>query len=542
MKNTYLFFIRNPELGGAQTYFIRVIEYLLSIGEDVAVLASQGDYVANYFEQSVHCIDVIYIPDDMHYSLWKSPAMREKISEYGAQLRASRQGFLRVVTYNVPNIVFSIFLFNQEKNWSLTAMTMHHEEWTHWEPSVGFVQAEGMNPHYRNRLWNEYRHLLIQLDKTRSLFWYGYLVKQYMDFVFEHEFHVEYICQTPTEYIPELCLSKPDNKKLNIVWCGRFDSFKSPGLVQFASELEQFAIAHPDLSVTLHLVGRGHDKAQLHIKNAMAEIKNITVFFDGEVPFSEIPQYISAGQFDFGIAMGTTPLLFGSLGLPTILIDVGSASLMSKMKGTWLHETDLNISAGYGLVLDVLGEDTVKLYGRRSYYDLISDYMTWDLNRWRDVSEKTVEYIKQNHAAESAFSVVKKSIDHASSAVYDVHFPALLSASMLQRLSQHNGPIYIFGAGGLGCKFYEMLNEYSQYDPVYAKVKITGYIDNSPQKNGIYIGSLQCKNLSSVATDGAFFIVASEYYESIREQLESLGVADDCICNIGQSLRLAGYI
>ncbi|WOE68058.1 hypothetical protein RY972_08405 [Aeromonas allosaccharophila] len=542
MKNTYLFFIRNAELGGAQTYFIRVIEYLLSNGEEVAVLASCGDYVAKYFEQSTAQIDVIYIPDDINGSLWKSPSVRDSIAKYGAQLRASRQGFLRVVTYNVPNVLFSIFLFNQETNWSLTSMTMHHEEWTHWEPSVGFVQAEGMNPHYRNRLWNEYRHLLIQLDKTRSLFWGGYLVKQYMDFVFEHEFHVEYICQTPTEYIPALCLSKPDNKKLNILWCGRFDSFKSPGLVQFASELEQFSIAHPDLSVSLHLVGRGHDKAQLYIQNAMAEIKNVTVFFDGEVPFFDMPQYISVGQFDFGIAMGSTPLLFGSLGLPTILIDVGSISLMSKMKGTWLHETDLNITAGYGLVLDVLGEDTVKLYGRRSYYELIRDYMTWDLNRWRDVSEKTVEYVKRNHAAKSAFSVVKKAIDHASSAVYDVRFPPPFSASMLQRLSQHNGPIYIFGAGGLGCKFYEILNEYSQYNPVYAKVKIAGYIDNSPQKNGIQIGPLQCNNLGAIATDGAFFIVASDHYASIREQLELLGVTDDCIHNIGHSLRLSGYI
>jgi len=542
MKNTYLFFIRNAELGGAQNYFIRVIEYLLSNGEEVAVLANRGDYVANYFEQSLAQPDVIYIPDDMDYSLWKNPSVRDSIAKYGSQLRASRQGFLRVVTYNVPNVLFSIFLFNQEKNWSLTAMTMHHEEWTHWEPSVGFVQTECMNPHYRNRLWSEYRHLLIQLDKTRSLFWGGYLVKKYMDFVFEYNFHVDYICQTPTEYIPVLCLHKPDNNKLNIVWCGRFDSFKSPGLVQFASELNRFSAEHGDIAAMIHLVGRGHDDAQEYIENAMAKIKSVEVIFDGEIPFAEMPQYISAGQFDFGIAMGSTPLLFGSLGLPTILIDVGSTSLMPKMKGTWLHETDLNITAGYGLVLDVLGEDTVKLYGRRSYYDLISDYMTWDSSRWRDVSEKTVEYIKQNHAAESAFSVVKKSIDHASSAVYDVHFPALFSASMLQRLSQHNGPIYIFGAGGLGCKFYEILNDYSQCDPVYAKVKITGYIDNSPQKNGIYIGSLQCKNLSSVVTDDAFFIVASDYYESIREQLESLGVADDCICNIGQSLRLAGYI
>lgn len=76
MKNTYLFFIRNPELGGAQTYFIRIIEYLLSIGEEVAVLASRGDYVANYFDQTTHCVDVIYIPDDMDYSLWKTPSAK----------------------------------------------------------------------------------------------------------------------------------------------------------------------------------------------------------------------------------------------------------------------------------------------------------------------------------------------------------------------------------------------------------------------------------------------------------------------------------
>ena len=542
MKNTYLFFIRNPELGGAQTYFIRIIEYLLSIGEEVAVLASRGDYVANYFDQTSHCVDVIYIPDDMDYSLWKSPSAREDIAKYGAQLRASRHGFLRVVTYNVPNVLFSIFLFNQEKNWSLTAMTMHHEEWTHWEPAVGFVQAECMNPHYHNNLWDEYRHILIQLDQTRSLFWGGYLVKQYMDFVFKHDFHVAYICQTPTEYIPALFLSKPGNKKLNILWCGRFDSFKSPGLVQFSLELDHFAAQHPNVSVSLHLVGRGNSEAQMYIENAMAKIKDVTVSFDGEVPFSEIPLYISAGQFDFGIAMGSTPLLFGSLGLPTILIDVGSTSLMPKMKGTWLHETDLNITAGYGLVLDVLGEDTVKLYGRRPYYDLISDYMTWDSTKWRDVSESTVEYVKKNHAAESVFSIVKKSIDHASTAVYDVCFPAPFSASILHLLLQHNGPIYIFGAGGLGCKLYEIINEYSKHDPVYAEIKITGYIDNSPQKNGVYIGPLQCKHLSAITAAGAFFIVASDYYVSIKEQLESLGVADENICNIGHSLRLVGYI
>ncbi|WP_162626200.1 glycosyltransferase [Aeromonas salmonicida] len=542
MKNTYLFFIRNAELGGAQTYFIRVIEYLLSNGEEVAVLANCGDYVAKYFEQSTAHIDVIYIPDDINCSLWKSPSVRDSIAQYGAQLRASRQGFLRVVTYNVPNVLFSIFLFNQETNWSLTAMTMHHEEWTHWEPGVGFVQAEGMNPHYRNRLWNEYRHLLIQLDKTRSLFWGGYLVKQYMDFVFEHEFHVEYICQTPIEYIPALCLSKPENKKLNILWCGRFDSFKSPGLVQFSSELEQFSIAHPDLSVSLHLVGRGHDKAQLYIQNAMAEIKNVTVFFDGEVPFFDMPQYISAGQFDFGIAMGSTPLLFGSLGLPTILIDVGSISLMSKMKGTWLHETDLNITAGYGLVLEVLGEDTVKLYGRRSYYDLIGDYITWDSTKWRDVSQKTVDYVKCNHAAESVFSVVKKSIDRAKWAVFDIRFPAPLATPLLQRLLQYNGKIYIFGAGGLGCKFYEIFSEYCRLNPKYSVIKIVGYIDNSPHKHGMQVGSLRCQHISTVSIVDSFFIVASDYHMAIIEQLGSLGVADENICSVGQSLRQTGYI
>ncbi|HHQ4594644.1 TPA: hypothetical protein ACSP2D_003955 [Aeromonas veronii] len=542
MKNSYLFFIRNPELGGAQTYFIRVIEYLLSIGEEVAVLASRGDYVANYFENSPTRIDVIYIPDDMDYSLWKNPTMREKISEYGAQLRASRQGFLRVVTYNVPNIVFSIFLFNKKQNWSLTAMTMHHEEWTHWEPIVGFVQAECMNPHYRNSLWDEYRHILIQLDQTRSLFWGGYLVKQYMDFIFKHDFHVAYICQTPTENIPALCLSKPDNKKLNILWCGRFDSFKSPGLVQFALELDHFSAQHSNVSVSLHLVGRGSSEAQMYIENAMAKINNITVIFDGEVPFSEMPRYISTGQFDFGIAMGTTPLLFGSLGLPTILIDVGSTILMSKMKGTWLHETDLNITAGYGLVLDVLGEDTVKLYGRRSYYDLISDYITWDVNTWRNVSEKTVAYVKQNHAAESVFSVVKKSIDHASCAVYDIRLPVPFHESFWQRLLSHVGPIYIFGAGGLGRKFYEVFNEFRQYNLSYSAIKVTGYIDNDPQKDGVYIGTLQCHQLSAISTAGVFFLVASDYYDSIREQLKSLDIADENICDVGGLLRITGYL
>ncbi|WP_421228005.1 hypothetical protein [Aeromonas enteropelogenes] len=542
MKNTYLFFIRNPELGGAQTYFIRVIEYLLSIGEEVAVLASRGDYVANYFDQTTHCVDVIYIPDDMDYSLWKTPSAREIIAQYGAQLRASRHGFLRIVTYNVPNVLFSIFLFNQEKNWSLTTITMHHEEWTHWEPSVGFVQQECMNPHYRNTLWDEYRHLLIQLDKTRSLFWGGYLVKQYMSYVFKYAFHVDNICQTPTEKIKALCLSKPDSHQLNILWCGRFDSFKSPGLVQFSSELEQYSSVHPEVSISLHLVGRGNSGAQTYIENAMGQFNGINIIFDGEVPFSDMPRYISAGQFDFGIAMGTTPLLFGSLGLPTILIDVGSIGLMPKMKGTWLHETDLNITAGYGLALDVLGEDTVKLYGRRSYYDLISDYMTWDSTKWRDVSQKTVDYVKRNHAAESVFSVVKQSIDRAKWAVFDIRFPVPLATPLLQRLLQYNGKVYIFGAGGLGCKFYEIFSEYCRLNPKYSAIKIVGYIDNSPHKHGIQVGSLRCQHISTVSIVDSFFIVASDYHTAIIEQLGALGVADENICSVGQSLRQTGYI
>lgn len=542
MKNTYLFFIRNPELGGAQTYFIRVIEYLLSMGEEVAVLANKGDYVANYFDKTTHSIDVIYIPEDMDYSLWKTPIAREIISQYGAQLRASRHGFLRVVTYNVPNVLFSIFLFNQEHNWSLTTITMHHEEWTHWEPSVGFVQEECMNPHYRNILWDEYKYLLVQLDKAHSLFWGGYLVKQYMNYVFKHNFYVDKICHTPTEKIMALCLSKPGSLQLNILWCGRFDSFKSPGLVQFAYELEQYSALNPKLSISLHLVGQGNSNAQEYIESAMGKINGINIIFDGEIPFSDMPQYISEGRFDFGIAMGTTPLLFGSLGLPTILIDVGPISLMSKMKGTWLHETDLNITAGYGLVLDVLGEDTTKLYGRQSYYDLISDYMSWNSMTWYDVSQKTIDYVKRNHAAESVFSMVKKSIDHATYAVFDVAFPAPIATSLLQRLLQHKGAIYIFGAGGLGCKFHEIFNEYCRKYPEYTVIKITGYIDNSLSKNGTQVGALKCQNISAVNIVDSFFFVASDYYAAIIKQLESLGVANDNICNVGHCLRQVGYI
>ena len=94
--------------------------------------------------------------------------------------------------------------------------------------------------------------------------------------------------------------------------------------------------------------------------------------------------------------------------------------------------------------------------------------------------------------------------------------------------------IYIFGAGQFGHETLELLNGY--------KIKISGWIDNSIEKQGSYISGYRCYALNdkSIELNSSLFIVSMMDSTSVIMQLESAGAKH--IVSFGELKKKLFYI
>lgn len=103
-------------------------------------------------------------------------------------------------------------------------------------------------------------------------------------------------------------------------------------------------------------------------------------------------------------------------------------------------------------------------------------------------------------------------------AVRDIH----------ERLKKTEGPIGIFGAGGVGKRLVE----------TYNNIKFSVYIDN--MKKGTYYQNLRVCSIEEYIDeypDGTIVIASLQYYEEIYKQLIEVGCKETNIINIGKEYR-----
>ncbi|MBQ8346327.1 MAG: glycosyltransferase [Alphaproteobacteria bacterium] len=123
----------------------------------------------------------------------------------------------------------------------------------------------------------------------------------------------------------------PENE-INLVWLGRFAGSKELSIYNI---IENFAAYKTDKKKVFHLIGNGplEDKIKNYAKKYEQEIRFI---FPGVLTGEELPKYLQKNA-DAGVAMGTSMLNIGSLGIPCIAAAQSDAPI-TITKFLWLSD------------------------------------------------------------------------------------------------------------------------------------------------------------------------------------------------------------
>jgi len=199
-----------------------------------------------------------------------------------------------------------------------------------------------------NHHWLYQQDLLRKLD-CRSANWFmSDLVKKYHEYYYDVELPNSRVIPLPFD-IPEIdpVVFEKARKKgdvLKVVWLGRFEYFKNPSIKKTYEALQELIEKHLDLKVEFDLIGYGREKYEKDIRKGVKTSGRLQVKYLGKIFPDKLPDVIS--QYDVGVAMGTSALHIGAMGIPTIHVDGSDEKHYKDIKGCWLHKEPVGLGSG----------------------------------------------------------------------------------------------------------------------------------------------------------------------------------------------------
>ncbi|MGA2079069.1 MAG: hypothetical protein ABSH53_00415 [Holophaga sp.] len=121
---------------------------------------------------------------------------------------------------------------------------------------------------------------------------------------------------------------------LRVAWVGRLYDFKVHILAYALQRLSAYART-AERAMVFHLVGDGPEQASIRRLDLQHDLFRLDLV--GPVPGSELSQYL-LDHADLVLAMGTSALEGGKLGIPTILLDFSLAPVRGDYRFRWLFE------------------------------------------------------------------------------------------------------------------------------------------------------------------------------------------------------------
>lgn len=194
---------------------------------------------------------------------------------------------------------------------------------------------------------------------------------------------------------------------IRILWLGRIDlEFKIHILKKLLLDID-FVSKKSKETFIFDIIGDGPGLKELRL--FVKENLSLKVSFLGEIPTEKLSDIIP--KYDIGFAMGTSALDIAAKKIPTILLDFSYSEVL-KYNYRWIFETQQ-----YTLGRDISSLSQKNIESMNSIKDIISQLKSNEYH----LSEKSYDYVCNNHSSESTFIRLKSCISTSEFTLEDVY-------------------------------------------------------------------------------------------------------------------------
>ncbi len=393
-KRTYVTYYDVSGLGGAETLHSRIVNYLAASKCKLYMIASERDFTYKQISKEF-LEDIIRIPVDGIYLSTKNNSQKEKkeIQELAKSYLSLNDNMLLAYAPYFSNLQVTMMIFESFQHARLFTSFLHPEAWPRALFSWPSVYGKSIRPLRKNSLYYYQKELLKKLDTGSASWFMSDLVKKYHEHYYEVELPNSRVIPLPFG-IPEIdpVVFERARKKsctLKVVWLGRFEYFKNPSIKKTYKALQQIIEKRKDLKVEFDLIGYGSEKYEKDIRKEVKTSGRLQVKYLGKIFPDRLPEVIA--QYDVGVAMGTSALHIGVMGIPTIYVDASDENHYKEIKGCWLHREPIGLGSGvYG---DIAG---FRIDGREDMRILFEEMIAAP-NLLEDYGVKDRNYVIENY-------------------------------------------------------------------------------------------------------------------------------------------------
>tara|TARA_Y100001935_G_C17311792_1_gene517195 strand:- start:4940 stop:6079 length:1140 start_codon:yes stop_codon:yes gene_type:complete len=225
------------------------------------------------------------------------------------------------------------------------------------------------------------------------------------------------ICTDDT-FIEKIKQNSKEHYQLRFCWVGRVEDFKTSILKYSLEKISKFSKKNKR-KTTFTIIGYGKDIDK--IKNEIKQHDFFSLNFKGSLYGKKLKDYLK-NNVDIMMAMGTSALESGLLGIPTILLDASFFPIARCYRFRWLFQSDGSNLANF--------VDQINDYKGRYHIDeIICDF---DKNNF-EISKKCQRYVLKNHSVKTIAKKLINCLNEAQFSFNDID-KYLLRKNLIRKL------------------------------------------------------------------------------------------------------------
>lgn len=395
-------------IGGVEVFIIDMIHFLCKNNHKVFFLTeTKSDNVYfNYLDIETPNLKFLNIRIPVNMGLYSKKQLaldREKIYEI---IEICEPIYVISTYFNTFQFFMDIFIKHNSSKFLFI--------WPHpldWIWTVPFIPKDNfITKKIKNRKYF-YQRKLFELMSDNCAHYYS--CRAVFDF---NKWYYD-LAVTPPDFIEALPIradiqklpqyqEERGNKKIKILWVGRFAFFKNDAIIHIFATLEKLAIQYPQYEIIFNIAGYGPENHTRYIKKNIRP-QNITVNYLGGIHPDKLNTFFL--QNHIGIAMGLTVKQMAQAGLPAILIDTLQKGYEDKKNCNWIFDTTEG-DAGDGNYYDLMGRP---LKYREYLEDLLNDVFK-NLDKLQIYSIKSKAYVEKYYSFEIQSRNIIKAIENST--------------------------------------------------------------------------------------------------------------------------------
>jgi glycosyltransferase involved in cell wall biosynthesis len=396
-------------LGGAETLLTRIVRSFTKNRKRIIMITYENDFVfSELTEDEKKLVDRRIIPQmgkSVKYLHDKEIADLENL---GSKIRKSRQGPLCIYAPYFNNLQLAITMFRKTDNVRILTAFLHPEAWPRSLFRSRFCSTKkSIRPLKENQLWQYQKNLLNMLDQNRACWFMSESVKAYHEYYYGVTLSNSYVIPLPFDIRNHSTKwgGSREQKTFRVVWLGRFEYFKNPSIKTVFMALQDLAKIHTDINFEFSLIGYGRKEYEEDVRS-FVQSNLVKVNFLGKISVSEIDPLLT--KHDVGVAMGTSALHMGALGMPTIYIESSDEKNAESIKGTWLFDQPIGLASG--VYLKITGNQ----YPGREHIRSLLEHAIKNKDLLARFGEKSRKYVEDYYDEEKLIPRILEATDNST--------------------------------------------------------------------------------------------------------------------------------